>query len=169
MRKHWKERTKIRDDNIIIFSSELALRFEDAPGVSTLPEENHGCLHALEWHCIFLYPHHTSPVLASSRALSMAYIAHSLMQQTARQLYWETACLVFLIWKTKAHCKLCWLGSHTSLTQSKKEKKRRKYPLDTANAFVFPCKVLCQHGWPHTTSQHQPRKNELFILFVFKS
>lgn len=154
---------------LLSFSSELALRFKDAPGVSTLPKENHSCLHALWVAPLFSYPHHTPPVLASARALSMACIAHSLMQQTARQLYWETACLVFLIWKTKAHCKLCWLGSHTSLAQSKKEKKRRNHPLDTANAFLFPCKVPCQYGWPHTTSQHQPKKNELFILFVFKS
>lgn len=126
----------------IYFSSELALRLGDTPGVSTLPEEKHSCLHALQVAWLFLYPNHTPPLLASARALSVAYIAHSLMQQTAQQLYWETACFVFLIWKTKARCKLRWLGIHTSLTQSKKEKKRRKHPLvkQTLSSFLakFP-------------------------------
>lgn len=121
------------------FSSELAWRLGEAPGVSTLPEEKHSCLHTLQVPQLFLYPSHRSPLLASTRAPSMAYIAHSLMQQTAQQLYWETACFVFLIWKTKVRCKLCWLGSHTSFTQRKKEKEtsfsyNRRLPLSLQDA-----------------------------------
>lgn len=81
-----KERTK-EMKTLLYFSSELAVRLGDAPGVSTLPEDKHSCLHTLQVARLFLYPNHTSPLLASARALSVAYIAHSLMQQTARQLY----------------------------------------------------------------------------------
>lgn len=124
---------------LFYYSSELALRLGYTPGLSAVPEEKHS-LHTLQAAWLLLYPNHTSPLLASARALSMAYTAHSLMQQTARQLFWETACFVFLIWKTKAHCKLRWLGSHTSLTQSKKEKRRRKYPLvKTPSYFLAKC------------------------------
>lgn len=153
----------------LYFSCELALRLGNTLGVSTLPKEKHSCLHTLQVAWLFLYPNHTSPLLASARAFPMPYIAHSLMQQTAQQLYWETACFAFLIWKTKACCKLCWLGSHTSLTQRKKEKKRRKYPLVTADAFLFPLKVPCQHGHPQATFQHQLKINEIFIVFVFQT
>jgi len=93
----------------------------------------------------------------------MPYIALSLMQKTAQQLYWETACFVFLICKTKAYCKLCWLGCHTSLTKSKKEKKRRKHPLVTADAFRCFCKVPCQHGYPRGILQYQLKKNDFLI------
>lgn len=161
-----KELNKRQQRSWLLFLT--AQNLWDTPGGSTLPEEKHSCLHTLQVAWLFLYSNHTSPLLVSARILTMACIAHSLMQQTAQQLDREAACFVSLIWETKAYLKPRWLGNHTSLTPSEKEEKREKHPLVTADNFLFPWSALSAQLTSCPLSTPADKERKLYCL-LFRS